>query len=49
MEVCEHIDVMDFGRVIFSGTPQQVRESDVVQAAYLGSDELEAAIAVDQV
>jgi ABC-type branched-subunit amino acid transport system ATPase component len=49
MDVCEHIYVMDFGRVIFVGTPQQVRESEIVQAAYLGSEEVEAAIAADPV
>jgi ABC-type branched-subunit amino acid transport system ATPase component len=40
MEVCDYIYVMDFGRVIFSGTPREVRESEIVQAAYLGSDEI---------
>ena len=38
MEVCEYIYVMDFGRVIFSGTPAEVRESEIVQAAYLGTE-----------
>jgi ABC-type branched-subunit amino acid transport system ATPase component/branched-subunit amino acid ABC-type transport system permease component len=41
MEVCEYIYVMDFGRVIFSGNPREVRESEIVQAAYLGSDEID--------
>ena len=41
MEVCDYIYVMDFGRVIFSGTPREVRESEIVQAAYLGSDEID--------
>jgi ABC-type branched-subunit amino acid transport system ATPase component len=36
--VCEYIYVMDFGRVIFAGTPTEVRESEIVQAAYLGTD-----------
>ncbi len=49
MEVCEYIYVMDFGRVIFAGTPQEVRDSEVVQAAYLGSDEVDVAIAADPV
>ena len=49
MEVCHFIYVMDFGRVIFSGTPQEVRESEVVQAAYLGSDEVDVAVAADPV
>ncbi len=38
MEVCNYIYVMDFGRVIFSGTPTEVRESEIVQAAYLGTE-----------
>jgi ABC-type branched-subunit amino acid transport system ATPase component/branched-subunit amino acid ABC-type transport system permease component len=44
MDVCEYIYVMDFGRVIFEGTPIAVRESPVVQAAYLGADEVELAV-----
>jgi ABC-type branched-subunit amino acid transport system ATPase component/branched-subunit amino acid ABC-type transport system permease component len=47
MEVCEHIYVMDFGRSLFDGTPKQVRASELVQAAYLGSDEVEAVIAAE--
>ncbi len=46
MEVCEHIYVMDFGRPLFNGSAQEVRASSLVQAAYLGSEEVEAAIAV---
>ncbi len=38
MEVCEYIYVMDFGRLIFAGTPAEVRESELVQAAYLGTE-----------
>ena len=49
MDVCEYIYVMDFGRVIFAGTPQEVRDSEVVQAAYLGSDEVDVAVAADPV
>ena len=45
MEVCEHIYVMDFGRIIFAGTPAEVRGSEIVQAAYLGSEEVEVALA----
>jgi len=44
MEVCEHIYVMDFGRPLFDGSPAEVRASELVQAAYLGSDEVETAI-----
>jgi ABC-type branched-subunit amino acid transport system ATPase component len=45
MEICEHIYVLDFGRLLFDGTPDEVRASELVQAAYLGSDEVEAAVA----
>jgi ABC-type branched-subunit amino acid transport system ATPase component/branched-subunit amino acid ABC-type transport system permease component len=38
MDVCDEIYVMDFGTRIFAGTPQEVRRSDVVRAAYLGTD-----------
>jgi ABC-type branched-subunit amino acid transport system ATPase component/branched-subunit amino acid ABC-type transport system permease component len=41
MEVCEHIFVLDFGRPIFDGIPSEVRDSVLVQEAYLGSAELE--------
>jgi ABC-type branched-subunit amino acid transport system ATPase component len=38
MDVCDEIYVMDFGTRIFAGTPDEVRRSDVVRAAYLGTD-----------
>jgi ABC-type branched-subunit amino acid transport system ATPase component/branched-subunit amino acid ABC-type transport system permease component len=38
MDVCDEIYVMDFGTRIFAGTPGEVRRSDVVRAAYLGTD-----------
>ncbi len=40
MRVCDRIHVLDFGRVIASGTPAQIRADEGVQRAYLGrSDE----------
>jgi ABC-type branched-subunit amino acid transport system ATPase component len=33
-----HIYVIDFGRLIFDGTPAQARRSESVQAAYLGKE-----------
>src|SRR5260370_19281054 len=38
MSVCDAIVVLDFGKVIASGTPDQVRTDDAVTAAYLGVD-----------
>ena len=36
MRLSEHIYVLDFGRIIFDGTPDDVRESSTVRDAYLG-------------
>ncbi|HZS15221.1 MAG TPA: branched-chain amino acid ABC transporter permease/ATP-binding protein [Candidatus Dormibacteraeota bacterium] len=36
MSVCDEIWVMDFGRVIFQGSPEAVRNSEAVRSAYLG-------------
>jgi branched-chain amino acid transport system ATP-binding protein len=38
MKVCHHIVVLDFGRVIASGSPREVRDNPVVAEAYLGSE-----------
>ena len=38
MDVCDEIYVMDFGTRIFAGTPDEVRRSDAVRAAYLGTE-----------
>jgi ABC-type branched-subunit amino acid transport system ATPase component len=38
MRVCDQLYVMDFGKLIFSGTPDEVMASPVVRAAYLGED-----------
>ena len=37
-EICEHIYVLDFGRVLFHGTPEEMVDSEIVRDAYLGSD-----------
>jgi branched-chain amino acid transport system ATP-binding protein len=38
MSVCDHIVVLDFGKVIARGAPDEVRADAAVQAAYLGED-----------
>ena len=36
--ICSHIYVMDFGELIFEGSPRDVVSSAVVKAAYLGNE-----------
>jgi len=38
MSVCDRLEVLDFGRVIASGTPDEVRRNPLVTSAYLGED-----------
>jgi ABC-type branched-subunit amino acid transport system ATPase component/branched-subunit amino acid ABC-type transport system permease component len=48
-EVCHRVYVMDFGKLIFEGTVDEMRDSPVVRAAYLGvssSDVESAGVAV---
>ncbi|MCU1346707.1 MAG: branched-chain amino acid transporter ATPase/permease [Acidimicrobiia bacterium] len=42
MSVCQYLYVLDFGQLIFDGSPQEVAGSPIVQGAYLGSAELAA-------
>jgi ABC-type branched-subunit amino acid transport system ATPase component/branched-subunit amino acid ABC-type transport system permease component len=38
MGICDYVYVLDFGELIYEGTPDAIRTSEVVQAAYLGTD-----------
>ena len=41
MGVCSHIYVLDFGTLLFEGSPREVAASPVVRAAYLGEADAE--------
>jgi branched-chain amino acid transport system ATP-binding protein len=42
MAVCDSICVLDFGRIIATGTPDQIRTNELVLAAYLGTKKADA-------
>jgi ABC-type branched-subunit amino acid transport system ATPase component len=44
MSTCDYIHVLDFGEPIFQGTPAEVGASEIVRAAYLGSEAVEAGV-----
>jgi branched-chain amino acid transport system ATP-binding protein len=48
MTVCEHIHVLDFGRLIASGSPEEVQNNKAVTDAYLGTELLDARIAYEE-
>ena len=47
LDVCQHIYVLDFGKPVFDGSPEQVVASPIVRAAYLGDPEVEAAVELE--
>jgi ABC-type branched-subunit amino acid transport system ATPase component len=48
LRVCKDIYVLDFGKMLFQGTPSEVRTSPIVQAAYLGSETETAAELIEE-
>jgi len=47
LDVCQHIYVLDFGKPIFDGSPEQVMASPVVRAAYLGDSDVETVLELE--
>ncbi len=46
MSVCDSIVVLDFGKVIATGTPREVQDNPAVTAAYLGT--LDGGVTADE-
>jgi ABC-type branched-subunit amino acid transport system ATPase component len=44
MSTCDFIHVLDFGKPIFEGTASEVARSELVRAAYLGSEAVEVEV-----
>jgi ABC-type branched-subunit amino acid transport system ATPase component/branched-subunit amino acid ABC-type transport system permease component len=48
MRQCAEVYVMDFGELIFHGTPEEISRSPIVRSAYLGSDDVMAAVGSEE-
>ncbi len=48
-EICDHVYVLDFGSMIFEGSPHEMQTSDTVRAAYLGEISLDEAHTNDEI
>jgi branched-chain amino acid transport system ATP-binding protein len=47
LSVCDHVFVLDFGRIVAQGPPSMIRRDPAVIAAYLGDSSKEAKLVLD--